>query len=206
MNRFGMAEQAINTIYLLGEQPDLLCGQIIKNLTSKVFTPSSGSKPADETAGEDGNEGLGSPVEQSLPVPPTPAKTIDMSAPTPFKMRRSESQDSVRDDHAGSFPLAQLVFVVGHVAIKHIVYLELVEREFKRRKDENAKRGWPIHDQRSLQLTIQRKPPPRPWRRIRMTSMPLPETLKTTLETSSPRSGRRSCYTVTRACSQCMGP
>jgi hypothetical protein len=36
---FGMAEQAINTIYLLGEQPDQLCSLIIKNLTEKAFHP-----------------------------------------------------------------------------------------------------------------------------------------------------------------------
>ena len=35
--------------------------------------------------------------------------------------------------------LSQLVFVVGHVAIKHLVYLELIERELKRRKDVDAK-------------------------------------------------------------------
>lgn len=36
------------------------------------------------------------------------------------------------DDDA--FRMAQLVFVVGHIGLKQIVYLELVEREFKRRK------------------------------------------------------------------------
>lgn len=34
---FSMAEQAVNTIYLLGEQPDKLCTKIIKDLTTKVF-------------------------------------------------------------------------------------------------------------------------------------------------------------------------
>lgn len=137
IQRFGMAEQAINTIYLLGEQPDALCSQIIKNLTGRAFTPTAKGDAAEtvepETlmATEDASDSA---------VPPTPAKTIDMSAPTPFKMTRSESQESVKDDFSGSFALAQLVFTVGHVAIKHIVYLELVEREFKRRKDENAKR------------------------------------------------------------------
>jgi hypothetical protein len=33
---------------------------------------------------------------------------------------------------------SQLLFVVGHVAIKHIVLLELVEREWKRQKDEKT--------------------------------------------------------------------
>jgi hypothetical protein len=40
------------------------------------------------------------------------------------------------DDTGDAFELSQLLFVVGHVAIKHIVYLELVEREWKRQKQE----------------------------------------------------------------------
>lgn len=138
-----MAEQAINTIYLLGEQPDALCSQLVKNLTGKVF---SATAPALDDAsatmaGADGED------QETLHPPATPAKTVDMSAPTPFKLTRSDSQESLKDDYMGSFPLAQLVFVIGHVAIKHIVYLELVEREFKRRKDENAKG---THRRRSL--------------------------------------------------------
>lgn len=135
--RFGMAEQAINTIYLLGEQPDALCSQMIKNMTTKVFTSTS-TEAADAKTSSASDEAEAE-TQETLQVPPTPARTVDMSAPTPHKLSRSESQESLKDDHAGSFPLAQLVFVVGHVAIKHIVYLELVEREFKRRKDEKAK-------------------------------------------------------------------
>ena len=39
----------------------------------------------------------------------------------------------------GSIALAQLLFVVGHIAIKQIVHLELCELEFKRRKAEKEK-------------------------------------------------------------------
>ena len=39
-------------------------------------------------------------------------------------------------DVGDAFELSQLLFIVGHVAIKHIVFLELVEREWKRQKDE----------------------------------------------------------------------
>lgn len=46
------------------------------------------------------------------------------------------TQDGGDQDVGDAFELAQLLFVVGHVAIKHIVYLELVEREWKRQKDE----------------------------------------------------------------------
>lgn len=34
------------------------------------------------------------------------------------------------------FHLSQLLFVVGHIVIKHIVFPELVEQEWKRLKDE----------------------------------------------------------------------
>ena len=139
---FGMAEQAINTIYLLGEQPDSLCSNIIKNLTANVFSAPSSSTAPPPDFGDSQPEQEQEEEPASTPVPPTPARDIDMSAPTPRKatMSRSSSSASLKEDTSGSFPLAQLVFTVGHVAIKHIVYLELVEREFKRRKDEKAKR------------------------------------------------------------------
>lgn len=72
---FGVAEHAIQALYLLGEQPDALASEILRELTVDVF-----------------------------------------------------------DNGGSSVRLAQLVFVVGHIALKQIVYLELVEREFKRRK------------------------------------------------------------------------
>ncbi|KAK8845335.1 hypothetical protein IAR55_006048 [Kwoniella newhampshirensis] len=120
---FSMAEQAINTIYLLGEQPDALCSGIIKNLTAKVFDKPSGSDGSPSVEAEDGD------AEQAEEEGKDSEKA-DGDA--------SLEQDE-KKDQTGSFRLAQLVFVVGHVSIKHIVYLELVEREFKRRKDENAK-------------------------------------------------------------------
>jgi hypothetical protein len=40
------------------------------------------------------------------------------------------------DDTWDAFELSQLLFVVGHVAFKHIVYLELVQREWNRQKQE----------------------------------------------------------------------
>ncbi len=125
LNRFGVAEQAINTIYLLGEQPDVLCSTIIKNLNDRAFRNSEASSnlaEVPETSHDIEAEGNGS---QPLAGPSSPRKDAD--AP---KEKRNK---------ASSFRIAQLIFVVGHVAIKHIVYLELVEREFKRRKDEAAK-------------------------------------------------------------------
>ena len=125
-----MAEQAINTIYLLGEQPDLLCSSVIKNLTSKVFDrPDAPTRPhIPAQADDDTATQISSPTKDAI------------QSPTKTARSRASSIASVKDDRAGAFALAQLVFIVGHVAMKHIVYLELVEREFKRRKDENVKR------------------------------------------------------------------
>ena len=100
-----MAEQAINTIYLLGEQPDTLCAAIIQDLHNQTFV--------DAPVGEEQVEASPEGGEQS---------------------RRSTTTST-----GSSFNLAKLIFTIGHVSIKHIVYLELVEREFKRRKDEAAK-------------------------------------------------------------------
>lgn len=76
---FGVAEQAIDAIYLLGEQPDALCTELLRHMTLAAFAS-------------------------------TDQRTNDV------------------------YQMAQLVFVVGHVALKQMVHLELVEREFKRRK------------------------------------------------------------------------
>lgn len=131
---FSMAEQAINTIYLLGQQPDALCGAIIKSTTAKLC------KPADvhtEAPADDAVEELA-------------AESQATASPKATTMSRSNSESSMKTavtsmerpaHELSAYALAQLVFIVGHVALKHIVYLELVEREFKRRKDEKAKGG-----------------------------------------------------------------
>ena len=52
---------------------------------------------------------------------------------------RAKENTATTTDKGDAFTLSQLVFVVGHVAIKHVVYLELIERELKRRKEASAK-------------------------------------------------------------------
>ncbi|CDR99695.1 hypothetical protein [Sporisorium scitamineum] len=109
---FSLAENAINTIYLLGEQPDALCTDIIRSMTSRVF---GGKAPARQDADD---------------------AASDVLMPDATKDAASSSDAPVMGD---AFQLAQLLFIVGHVALKHIVYLELVEREYKRRKAEADK-------------------------------------------------------------------
>ncbi|KAL6299950.1 non-SMC mitotic condensation complex subunit 1-domain-containing protein [Sparassis latifolia] len=113
---FGLAEQAINTVYALGERPDIFCDSLIKDLTKRAFGQQNRAKTPPlrdpDTMEEDGAE-----VD--------PDNTGD------------HDQLEEEKDTGDAFALSQLLFVVGHVAIKHIVYLELVEREWKRQKHEN---------------------------------------------------------------------
>ena len=105
-----MAEQAIGAIYTLCKHPDTLCSEIIRRKTRYTFQPQPIRYEADATEGVEGAGGLPSP-------PP------------------EESQPQQK----GSLALSQLLFIVGHIAIKQIVHLELCESDFKRRKAEIEK-------------------------------------------------------------------
>ncbi|KAG8878535.1 Condensin complex subunit [Tulasnella sp. 332] len=117
---FGMAEQAINTIYLLGEQPDALCTALIRNLAIRVFRPKKNPSvlPQPQHDGDDVAMADGEAADEPVP-----------------DQAEADCIQEEKPDTSDSFTLSQLVFVVGHVAIKHIVYLEIVERDLKRRKD-----------------------------------------------------------------------
>ncbi|KAI0628114.1 non-SMC mitotic condensation complex subunit 1-domain-containing protein [Trametes polyzona] len=136
---FPMAEQAINTVYALGERPDVLCGALIKNLARRVF----GKKPAG------GGGGVTASVSQDTPLDKDPdamdededdddvvPPSSPLKSPSKSAASQSQSQASASKDTGDAFELSQLLFVVGHVAIKQIVFLELVEREWKRQKHE----------------------------------------------------------------------
>ncbi|GAA5881885.1 hypothetical protein JCM3774_005765 [Rhodotorula dairenensis] len=131
---FSMAEQAVNTIYTLGDQPDALCSDVLRQMTVRVFGPRarkgedvSGAEnaqaqdEAEEDAGADASMATDSAEAQDdPPQPPQPTAIL-----------------------GDAFELSQLLFVAGHCAIKQLVHLELVERDLKRRKaeDEKAKGG-----------------------------------------------------------------
>lgn len=127
-----MAEQAINTIYQLGEQPDILCTELIKTFTKRVFA----SKPP-QAANEDIEMDDGDTTTQPTDQRSRGGSMGSAPPATPAAGRTLGGEKS--GDMGNAFHLSQLVFLVGHVALKHIVHLELVEREWKRRKDEAAK-------------------------------------------------------------------
>ena len=116
---FGLAEQAINTIYALAERPDLVCEGIIKDFTRRVF-------------------GRKNKKSASQPPPDADVEAMDEDGENipPVSAAGSQVADAEDKDVADAFELAQLLSVVGHVAIKQIVFLEQVEREWKRQKAE----------------------------------------------------------------------
>ncbi|KAH0593575.1 hypothetical protein MHUMG1_08713 [Metarhizium humberi] len=113
---YGVAEQAINAIYAISKHPDVLCSEIIRRKTKHVFAQSRpGSRPTskDETKG-------------------VPDITMNQTMHQIVQVDKPKSRDNAVN-------LSQLLFIVGHVAIKQIVHLELCELDFKRRKQEKEK-------------------------------------------------------------------
>ncbi|XP_076315224.1 condensin complex subunit 1-like isoform X2 [Tachypleus tridentatus] len=89
-----MVEQAINTIYKLGEHPDLICGDILKQLYQVMLNNPDTDQKESEDAGEQA-----------------------------FNLKLESAM------------LARFLSVAGHMALQHLVYLDVsVFTEIKRRQ------------------------------------------------------------------------
>ena len=130
---FALSEQAINTVYALGDRPEVLSNTIIRNLTRRAFRRRERPPPDEETAstGADADADVPMAVDEDRP-----ASTQPLISMMPGSTQGIGNPPRKSDDMGDAFELSQLLFIVGHVAIKHIVYLELVEREWKRQKQE----------------------------------------------------------------------
>jgi condensin complex subunit 1 len=128
---FGVAEQAINAIYAVARHPDVLCSVIIRHRTKQVFSAPQNSRPnsRDETRLQP-NSGSGAEGEGELE---------DGAEVTVLGATQSQAPGPKKSNKDGVIALSQLLFIVGHVAIKQIVHLELCELDFKRRKAEKEK-------------------------------------------------------------------
>ena len=115
---FGMAEQAIAAIYVLSKHPDVLCSEVLRQKTRAVFQQTSKAPSLSRAASPD------SASTDEEPTQPAPTGATD-------------PQDETKQKP--SVALSQLLFAVGHMAIKQIVHLELCEMDFKRRKQEQEK-------------------------------------------------------------------
>ncbi|GAA6015382.1 hypothetical protein JCM10207_008969 [Rhodosporidiobolus poonsookiae] len=118
---FSMAEQAINTVYTLGDQPDALCSDILRKMTARVFGPKAAPAAPALAEKADGDD------EE---MDETPKEDDDAA------VDESASQDPTLGN---AFELSQLIFVAGHCSVKQLVHLELVERDLKRRKADDDK-------------------------------------------------------------------
>ena len=127
---YGLAEQIVGAIYALSKHPDVLCSAIIRRKTKAVFTPKpKESKQVEKQEVEFDDDG---DVEMSeIPSPP----------PEPEPEQEQEEESAAEDAGQSALALSQLLFVVGHVALKQIVHLELIEQDFKRRKAAKEKAG-----------------------------------------------------------------
>ncbi|GKT50463.1 condensin complex subunit 1 [Colletotrichum spaethianum] len=122
---YGVAEQAINAIYAISKHPDTLCSDIIRHKTKQVFAAPQ-SRASSQPSSQPSSRPASRDESQSVQTDEDGNETIVPPASQPKK----------RDAAIG---LSQLLFIVGHVAIKQIVHLELCEQDFKRRKQEQEK-------------------------------------------------------------------
>jgi condensin complex subunit 1 len=120
---YGLAEQAISAIYAVAKHPDTLCSEIIRRKTKAVF-----GQPQSRPASRDETTQLTQQFTQNLDP--------HLSDPTVTQLGSQLDKPKNREN---AISLSQLLFIVGHVAIKQIVHLELCELDFKRRKQEKEK-------------------------------------------------------------------
>lgn len=122
---YGMAEQAISAIYVLSDHPDVLCSEVLRQKTRLVFKQTRDAPSL------------------SRPASPRQAdEDVEMTEVDLEEEKSEERQPEPIDNSPKQKPsiaLSQLLFAVGHVAIKQIVHLELCELDFKRRKQDQEK-------------------------------------------------------------------
>lgn len=114
----------------------MLAAEIIKTFTFRVFDAPVPSETADEGGLVEEIDKLHLSESESETTVVEGEKDSELTS-----LSASPSGESIQTHLASSFELGQLIFLVGHVALKHIVYLELVERELKRRKDQRTTEG-----------------------------------------------------------------
>ncbi|KAK3691247.1 condensin complex non-SMC subunit Cnd1 [Vermiconidia calcicola] len=118
---YGLAEQAIGALYSLSKHPDVLCSDIIRRKTKAVFEV---KKAACENKDADASH-----VDDDCDIEMSDGAAPEIEQPEPL----------TEEGGSSAVGLSQLLFAVGHIALKQIVHLELCEQDFKRRKAEKEK-------------------------------------------------------------------
>ncbi|KAI3400087.1 hypothetical protein diail_4625 [Diaporthe ilicicola] len=145
---YGVAEQAINAIYAISKHPDVLCSEIIRHKTKALFTGRARSNSNDRPASRDSQKSSQSRQSAKVEVeagddgaePTIMAPTQQPTTQQPATQQpATQPEDATKIKRDNAIALSELLFIVGHVAIKQIVHLELCELDFKRRKQEKEK-------------------------------------------------------------------
>ncbi|KAK4244373.1 condensin component-like protein [Corynascus novoguineensis] len=131
---YGVAEQAINAIYTLSRHPDVLCSEIIRRKTRSVF-----SRPTSRGGSQTSSRPVSRDETQPAPSPASVAETGEGDPTVVPSSQQAPASPTKKENKDNAVGLSQLLFIVGHVAIKQIVHLELCELDFKRRKQEKEK-------------------------------------------------------------------
>ncbi|KAK5064570.1 hypothetical protein LTR84_000403 [Exophiala bonariae] len=124
---YGMAEQAISAIYILSDHPDVLCSEVLRQKTRLVFQKTKNIQSLSRASSPE-PDAMDIDEDEAVPIPGS-----DEDDP------KSPQDELEKPNDKPSTALSQLLFTVGHIAIKQIVHLELCELDFKRRKQDQEK-------------------------------------------------------------------
>ncbi|KAJ3394219.1 Condensin complex subunit [Lobulomyces angularis] len=141
---FSFAQEAVNVIYTLSEHPDVIMGEVIKKLSSSVFSIGN-------TEGMD-MDMVTKTFSAGLNISESSTKSGEDETMRSENVCKREFGNSEEGENVSAFELSKLCFVVGHVAIKQIVYLELIESEWKQRKNSADSLKTPKKNQSDLDL------------------------------------------------------
>ncbi|KAI9441173.1 non-SMC mitotic condensation complex subunit 1 [Lactarius psammicola] len=120
---FALSEQAIHTS-TPRRPPEVLSNTIIRNLTRRAFRRREKQPPEEDPSAPDPDA-----MDEDRDQPQSTQPLIS-TMPGSTQGGTSVGNPAKKSDDTGDAFELRLLFVVGHVAIKHIVYLELVEREW----------------------------------------------------------------------------
>lgn len=130
---FGAAEQAMNAVYLLAETPDKLMSEVIKRMAAPLF-PSMFKTYAKQVAGheKDRKERLKRQAE---------GRTDDEDNMDVDGEESAAAPAGVDHQLTPVGQLARLLFVLGHSAMKQLVYIDTVVRHIKARNEAKEKKS-----------------------------------------------------------------
>ena len=202
-----MAEQIINAVYALAEHPDVFCNDLIRKLSVRAFNRPklAPDEQPDEGAKQSADPDTASDNPGDTTVHEGDVTMLDSTQPS----QAAPDDKRGEKDTGDAFELSQLLFTVGHVAIKHIVFLELIEREWKRQKDERqAGRSLPLPLLMYYSTSVKRRKNQMAIGRMQRRSTnwnKLQETPKMRLEIALPLFGKQSYCMAQRRCWQFTG-